>query len=147
MQCPKCTGAALAASGQHQSCAQCGGLFVTEASFADMLQTMSSGSDERTLEHYPIGTEHCAHACPHCGVAMLSSSIERLPVERCAQHGIWFDRDELERALARDVTAQHGIADPGEDALGRVAEAAVAVTLGGALALLLRFLARLMRHS
>lgn len=78
---------------------------------------------------------------------MLSSSIERLPVERCARHGIWFDRTELERALAQDATAQQGIADGGEDALGRVAETAVAVTVGGVLALLVRYIARVFLRS
>ena len=135
--------------GPHQGCARCGGLFVTEAAFAEMLATMSSGSEVmRTLASYPIGTERCAHVCPSCGVAMLSSSIERLPVERCALHGIWFDRTELERALAQDVTADQGIADGGEDALGRVTEVGVAMTVGTALALLVQYISRaLMRHS
>jgi Zn-finger nucleic acid-binding protein len=148
MQCPKCAGAALTATGPHNGCPQCGGLFVSEASFDEMLVTMSSGSDVvRTILNYPIGTERCAHACPQCGDAMRSSSIERLAVERCAVHGIWFDRTELERALAPEVTAQQSVADGGEDALGRVAETAVAVTVGGALALLVQYIGRMLRRA
>jgi hypothetical protein len=123
---------------------------VTEAAFDEMLVTMSSGTDVmRTVADYPIGIERCAHVCPRCGVAMLSSSIEQLPVERCSLHGIWFDRTELERTLAQDMPAQEGNADGGggEGALGRVAETGVAVIVGGALALLARYIARLMRHS
>jgi len=148
MQCPKCSGATLTAAGQHRACEHCGGIFVSEAAFAEMLATMSaSGDTQRTLADYPIGTEPCAHACPHCSGAMLSSSIERLHVERCAVHGIWFDRTELERALAQDVTTQQGIAHPGDDALGRVAETAVAVASGGAIALLVQYIGRvLLRH-
>jgi hypothetical protein len=147
MRCPKCGGAALTDIGQHAGCTQCGGLFVTEAAFAEMLATMSAGSEAvRTVASYSIGTERCAHLCPRCGDAMLSSSVERLAVERCALHGFWFDRTELERALAAGVSAEQGIADGGEDALGRVAETAVAMTLGGALALLVRYISQAMRR-
>ncbi len=148
MECPKCKGVALTPTGAHQGCSQCGGVFVTEAAFGAMLETMSAGSGVmRTLANYPIGTQWCAHLCPDCSDVMMSSSIERLAVERCVRHGIWFDKTELERALAQDVTADHGIGDSGEDALGRVVEVGVAVTVGGALALLVQYIGRVLKRS
>ena len=144
MECPKCKGAALVASGPHKGCTQCGGLFVTDAAFGEMLETMSAG---RSLASYPIGTQWCAHLCPDCGDVMMSSSIEQLAVERCARHGIWFDKTELERALAQDISDRGGIADGGEDALGRAAEVTVAVTVGGALALLVQYIGRVIRRA
>jgi len=145
MNCPKCNGAVLTDAGKHAGCTQCGGLFVTEADFGEMLTTMSTGANVRTVASYPIGTEPSGHTCPRCGDAMLSSTLERLAVERCARHGIWFDRTELERALAPGTNAERGIADGGEDALGRVTEVAVGMTVGGALALLVRYLSRVLR--
>ena len=37
--------------------------------------------------------------CPVCWDPMAPRSLEGVPVDRCGKHGVWFDVDELERAM------------------------------------------------
>lgn len=41
-----------------------------------------------------------ARRCPECGFAMHPVIIDAVAIERCAEHGCWFDRGELERIAA-----------------------------------------------
>ncbi len=44
------------------------------------------------------GGEHLE--CPACGAVLAAVQLEGMPVDRCdAQHGVWFDATELEKAL------------------------------------------------
>lgn len=43
--------------------------------------------------------------CPTCGDPMHATEIHGVELDRCAKHGIWFDKPELEVALQR-------VADP-----------------------------------
>ncbi|HEY5921426.1 MAG TPA: zf-TFIIB domain-containing protein [Kofleriaceae bacterium] len=107
MQCPKC-GVALTGSQNQMACQTCGGMFVTEALLDEMLRTVDGSIDpteRRTLADWPDG-DAGPRLCPHCQAPMLQLVIERIPVERCKTHGVWFDGQELERVLSPHVTAE-----------------------------------------
>jgi Zn-finger nucleic acid-binding protein len=84
-------------------------MFVTEASLDEMLRTVDSSidpSDRRTLADWPDTDQRSDRRCPQCDLPMSSLVIERMPVERCTAHGVWFDRQELERVLSPNVTPE-----------------------------------------
>ena len=88
-------------------------MFVTEALLDEMLRTVDGSIDpteRRTLADWPDG-ERGPRLCPHCSEPMFQLVIERIPVERCKAHGVWFDRQELERVLSPHVTAESFTAD------------------------------------
>jgi hypothetical protein len=73
-----------------------------------MLRTVDSSIDpteRRTVADWPSGTPS-AWRCPACSEPMMSLVVERMPIERCTRHGVWFDRLELERVLSPHVTAE-----------------------------------------
>jgi Zn-finger nucleic acid-binding protein len=42
--------------------------------------------------------------CPKCGETMGHVGLAGVPVERCMRHGVWFDRAELQLAVAQATT-------------------------------------------
>lgn len=46
----------------------------------------------------PTGTPG-TRACPMCTTPMVVEDLERVPIDRCAEHGVWFDPSELTLAL------------------------------------------------
>lgn len=120
MNCPRCRGPLV----PHQAsrlvlngCHQCGGVFldggasrrVVEALDPNVIATASGVSQSATAQ---VATDG-AIGCPVCNTA-----LDRLPipaagvtVDACREHGIWFDRDELQRvvqAVAPPQTQQSG---------------------------------------
>lgn len=73
-------------------------MFVTEHELNTMLAT-SDGDDHRTLDDWPFA-EPTQRLCPLCSHAMLRVHMERVPVERCKDHGVWFDAGELQQMLS-----------------------------------------------
>jgi hypothetical protein len=68
---------------------------------------------EMVIEMLPPALVHFRHlvfeglagpstlGCPSCGQAMAPSTMHGIHVDRCAQHGVWFDEAELEMVLRR----------------------------------------------
>ena len=64
-----------------------------------MVQRMRDGHGEAELYFTPqLRPEH-VRSCPSCGGAMAHDDLEGVPVDRCVDHGIWFDEAELQAAL------------------------------------------------
>jgi Zn-finger nucleic acid-binding protein len=109
--CPACGGALLEASlrWRVESCAGCGGAFVEEAVLAEMMREMGApaGPTFEAREHGP------QRRCPGCAAPMAWVALATFPLERCAAHGIWFDKEELQQALHASAPVP-----PGDD--GRV---------------------------
>jgi hypothetical protein len=78
-------------------CAQCAGTFVQNAAFEAMAQDISNDYFELPA---PTG-EPGPRACPVCAQAMVVDAVEKVAIDRCAAHGIWFDANELSVALER----------------------------------------------
>ncbi len=83
---------------ERHPCAQCGGVWYDRAE-------MELLADELKIQvTFPFGPEEAgrARACPRCRAAM---SIQRageggkILLDVCGQHGVWFDREELEPVL------------------------------------------------
>jgi Zn-finger nucleic acid-binding protein len=84
-----------------ERCARCGGIWMDEAAFlADLAEAQPRLASDELLE-YDDGSPR--RPCLVCGAAMEIVWIELLQLDRCAQHGVWFDPGELERALAGDA--------------------------------------------
>lgn len=71
-------------------------------------------------------TPDAARACPVCGGPLTCVRTGHVPVDVCAAHGTWFDRDELGR-LARNLEYERLSVDPapptsGEPPTSRSAE-------------------------
>jgi len=110
--CPACK-SALDPQGRRLACAACGGVFVTETELAEMFVMMDE-NDKRSVEArlgrglpgpevegpgFTPGPEE-DRMCPLCATKMLAVTLEDIPLERCVEHGIWFDAEELQKVLA-----------------------------------------------
>jgi Zn-finger nucleic acid-binding protein len=91
LACPACTTTELRFFGDRYACAQCNGTFVQNAALEAMVMDMSGQPWDLPLASGSEGTR----ACPVCTRAMLVDTLERVPIDRCAEHGVWFDPNEL----------------------------------------------------
>lgn len=86
MRCPACPDASL---DKHGSCRSCGGVWLSE---------------ELVRERLPIaftGGGYSERHCPACDETMDEPLIFDIPIDRCATHGMWFDKAELDQVIAR----------------------------------------------
>jgi Zn-finger nucleic acid-binding protein len=100
--CPDCA-VALQTYGTRLGCDTCGGTLVTVAELLELLNSFDS-KHPRSLD-WPEIERPSRRRCPCCEAIMIGVRMESVPVERCAAHGIWFDRGELAKVLAPDADA------------------------------------------
>jgi len=112
--CPRCQ-AALDPRGDRWICSQCTGLLLPEPALSQMIAEMigstvsALGWRGKVAEPQPLvltpreATEHLT--CPRCTTQMEATNLYGIEVDRCPAHGLWFDRDELEKALQRGLEA------------------------------------------
>ena len=102
--CPR-DGAALEVMrvGVHSfmRCPGCRGAFLEAAVVAAMLRAMGA---ETLPEPRPVATDRPLR-CPSCQEPLARGAVPSAPgsveIDACAQHGVWFDRGELESVLER----------------------------------------------
>lgn len=114
--CPRC-GVALVAAGAARACNECRGLWVVEAVLSEMVLEMLPPGQLARLELAVLDRAGEGLGCPSCGERMTPTTVHAVQLDRCPrQHGVWFDRDELQAALYS--VARHGIppAAPAEPA-------------------------------
>jgi Zn-finger nucleic acid-binding protein len=94
-------------------CTRCAGLWVGEAAFealeARERETAAPAADAKTIREEIKSRPRVAptpgpfyRACPVCSTAMTRINFSRISgilVDRCREHGIWFDASELDAAL------------------------------------------------
>src|SRR5580692_8461689 len=109
--CPRC-GIALDPRGDRWVCTQCDGTLVAEATVSQLIADMignrvkTIGSREEMIEPVPrplpllVGVANERLGCPCCAGEMETRLLHEVAVDRCAAHGLWFDRDELATMLA-----------------------------------------------
>lgn len=109
IRCPRCKDVELVGTlvGEHRvgECLRCTGLFVEHP----VLERITRRAEERAgmrlrpIEVASSSAETSAYLlCPRCEVHMGRTQFgERsgIVIDVCAQHGVWFDRDELARAV------------------------------------------------
>jgi hypothetical protein len=93
--CPACKETALSYQGHRWGCATCAGSFVENAALAAMIAEMS----QQPWAAPAVSGAPGDRACPLCGAAMLVELLEAVTIDRCADHGVWFDDEELQAAL------------------------------------------------
>ena len=68
--------------------------------------------------------------CPRCTAAMQPLMLYGIKVDRCGEHGVWFDRDELQAALRTASSVEKQRSTLGEKAFaGALFAAYIAATL------------------
>lgn len=81
-------------------CNRCQSVWIREPELRSLMDDARPGADNALLVHND-GTER--RRCPICATHMDIAWMLFLQMQRCQEHGIWFDPGELERALGGDI--------------------------------------------
>ena len=112
--CPACPGK-LEVDGARLRCGACKGVLVPVAQVEQMLHDMAP-DDLRTLDaRITARFADAPRSCPRCGTPLRPMELETISVDRCDQHGLWFDTDHLAWMLevaGRDHAARNASARP-----------------------------------
>jgi len=87
LACPVCPTTELRFFGDRYTCASCQGTFVQNAALESMIMDVSKQAFDVPA---PTGTAG-PRACPVCTTAMIVEELEHVPINRCAEPGVWFD--------------------------------------------------------
>ncbi len=106
LACPTCH-VALTAAGRSDRCARCDGAWIHEDVLVGMLQETASGMVFLPWLPREAPEREAARACAVCGKAMQPVSLGSVALDRCVDHGVWFDALELGAVLrhAREFKA------------------------------------------
>jgi Zn-finger nucleic acid-binding protein len=118
--CPSCK-SALQPAGRRFTCAQCGGVLIAATDLELMMNEMSP-DDGRPIDQRLFEATHARRECPRCPVLMTTWSLHGVALDRCADHGIWFDNVELARVLQANgnAYAERQVADRPPSSLGGI---------------------------
>lgn len=94
--CPSCKDTRLSFEGDRWACATCNGCFVEDAALAAMVSEMSGQPWQPEAARGGLGER----VCPVCNKQMVVEVLEAVTIDRCEGHGVYFDPDELQTALA-----------------------------------------------
>lgn len=92
MQCPGCTQSVLEEDG---GCRACGGIWLAE----DLVRRQVRDHSDSELEF--TGGTFSKRSCPVCSKQMQLPLIFDVAIDRCLEHGMWFDRTELVEVMNR----------------------------------------------
>lgn len=101
VQCPRCINSTLT-TGDLQHCPSCKGTWVATdvlAAHVGKMQTSVSPKLRWKVDDRP------GLPCAVCRTMMEAALLFETPVERCHQHGVWFDKNELSNVLHRSSGA------------------------------------------
>lgn len=111
--CPRCA-SGLDPRGSRFVCGPCDGVLVPEAEVQELLGQVRSRMDQSPIGALPFapytGSEP-ALTCPRCPARMDKHVLHGLTVDRCGEHGLWFDGTELAGVIA--AAARLGAVEPG----------------------------------
>jgi hypothetical protein len=82
---------------RYHQCADCGSALVDRSTWGHMWSAITTGA--LLPVPTPRTTGRPVRGCPRCGRPM-QRWIMIVPLDECADHGMWFDRAELSTALA-----------------------------------------------
>jgi Zn-finger nucleic acid-binding protein len=101
-RCPRCH-ADLIDARSVRACEQCRGVWIAQPILEEMLLQMRT--PPRHIE-IPLVAHHDRPplGCPVCDQPMEMWMLHDVDIDRCVRHGLWFDRDELERVLRGAAT-------------------------------------------
>lgn len=105
MQCPACTShlVTLELSGvEVDYCFTCQGIWLDRGEL-ERLVSMGEGDEGIVAGIGPAAVREKKRRCPVCRRGMVKVQTGGQPcivLDRCEGHGLWFDRDELQKILA-----------------------------------------------
>lgn len=91
LSCPTCR-TPLESAGRTESCPTCDGAWIHEEVLVGMLQESTSALVELP---WTARTPDRERGCAACGKPMQSVALASVALDRCAEHGVWFDKAEL----------------------------------------------------
>ena len=97
LPCPNrgCEGRVLRFEVSRWTCDECEGLFVESAA----LEVLAGEMIGQPWQLPPLSGVPGERRCPACAESLVVCELEGETVDRCAEHGVWFDPAELESAL------------------------------------------------
>lgn len=104
LPCPRCHAALYVGSTSHvtlHGCGGCGGVWLGKACVQQLMQKMPADALQ-LAQRASAGARHAAHTgapahCPVCRKVMqrTTAAAARVELDTCAEHGTWYDRDEI----------------------------------------------------
>lgn len=95
--CPTCN-EPLTVAGYSERCSRCDGAWIHEDALVGMLQERTSTLVFLPWQPRPKDNER---GCAVCRTAMQTANLGSVALDRCADHGVWFDAGELATLLAQ----------------------------------------------
>lgn len=108
LRCPVCPTEKLSAGALHH-CTLCEGIWIDESTLSERVAGMRSDRP-RHIEWEPMTSSE--RPCAACSEPMDALALYGVPVDRCVNHGVWFDRDELATVLERANAAPPTLETP-----------------------------------
>lgn len=94
MKCPV-DQSPLVEAGRTMKCETCEGAWVREEAVVAILEQRAS-----TLVELPwVAREDKPRPCAECAAPMQTVNLGSVALDRCAQHGVWFDANEMTSLL------------------------------------------------
>ncbi|HWO20509.1 MAG TPA: zf-TFIIB domain-containing protein [Kofleriaceae bacterium] len=94
-RCPRCQ-IDLGDEPLIRHCSRCKGSWIAEETLHERAAAVQGGPPDLTWHKEARATLMCAI----CGQPMETIVVRDTPVDRCVQHGIWFDANELAHVLS-----------------------------------------------
>src|SRR5262249_48900046 len=98
LSCPSCQ-IALTAAGRTERCAKRDGAWIHEDVLVGMLQETASAMVFLPWMPREARDGEPARPCAVCARAMQPVSLGTVALDRCVEHGVWFDATELAAVL------------------------------------------------
>lgn len=98
MRCPRCGDADLDEATIHR-CHRCDGTWLDEHTLLERMAAMQLPEPPRPLAWRT--QKRAALRCAECAQRMEAAALLDVPLDRCRDHGVWFDRNELAQVLLR----------------------------------------------
>lgn len=113
LSCPTCR-KPLTQAGYTDRCKQCDGAWVHEDTLVGMLQERTSAL---VFLPWQPRAQDKERVCAVCAAPMSAVSLADVALDRCTQHGVWFDALELSTVLSdAKLFKSDAVHDDGSDA-------------------------------
>ena len=95
-----------------QGCLRCGGVWLDRAGVAQLSEALSHKTlaivDSVASAASRVGNESRSIDCPQCAEILISTTIHKaeVTIDRCPDHGAWYDRNELQKVARALGTVQ-----------------------------------------
>jgi Zn-finger nucleic acid-binding protein len=115
--CPSCRIDSLSIAGRTERCVQCDGAWIHEEVLVGMLQEMTATALEGLPWEPRAATDpgERDRLCAVCAKQMQAVSLGHVALDRCPEHGVWFDAKELPEVLKHHHEIKGAAPHPGTD--------------------------------